>query len=147
MSTIHCALYSTFAAKYRAQYPLYAMSNLVPVKSNIISVLLKLASTYNCTYLRCDRWFIDKSVRVIFHTFCLIQSTISGLRYVRSGLGKMLYNYNSCYSGCNIQLTVNPTILVMCRQFNGRYTPLLQPNAVHNIRFKLFQFWSRSNPI
>jgi hypothetical protein len=33
-------LYSTFAAKYRAQYPVYAMATLVPVKSNIITFVL-----------------------------------------------------------------------------------------------------------
>jgi hypothetical protein len=44
---------STFAAKSRAEYPVYAISTLVPVKSNIITVLDIQASIFKRTYLRC----------------------------------------------------------------------------------------------
>jgi hypothetical protein len=37
VSTNPSALYSTVAAKYRAPYPVYSMSSLVQVKTNIIT--------------------------------------------------------------------------------------------------------------
>jgi hypothetical protein len=39
LSTNRCVLYFTFAAKYRAQYPVYAMPTMVPVYSNTITFL------------------------------------------------------------------------------------------------------------
>jgi hypothetical protein len=146
-STIQCALYSTFAAKYRAQYPVYAMPSLFPGKSNIITVLLVQASIFIWMYLRCDWWIIDKSMRVILHICCQIQSTISGVRYAISGPGQMPYIYNSSSSGCNIPLNVNPTMLVILRQSNVRYTPHSLPNAGQIGQITLRQHWSQSIPI
>jgi hypothetical protein len=147
MSTTHWALYSTFAVKYRAQYPVYAISILVPVKCNIITVLLMQGLIYNWTYLRCEWWFIDKSVRVILHVFRQIQGTISSLRYPNSGPGIIQYENISWCWGFNIQLNVSPLTLVICRQLIERYTPHLLSNTEHNIRFTLCQLWCRSKPI
>jgi hypothetical protein len=47
MSTIKCALYTTFAAKCSLNPPDYAMSTLVPVKSNIATILAIHASIFN----------------------------------------------------------------------------------------------------
>jgi hypothetical protein len=54
MLTIQCALYSTFAAKCRPYPEDYAMSTLVPVNSNRITVLPMETSIFNWTYLQCD---------------------------------------------------------------------------------------------
>jgi hypothetical protein len=95
MSTTQCSLFSSIADKCRINPPDYAMLTLVIVKSDKITVLLMKASLFHGTYLRCDWWFIDKWMRVILHNCCQTQSTISGLRYVKSGPGKIQYNYNS----------------------------------------------------
>jgi hypothetical protein len=84
MSTIHCALCSTFATKYRAEQPVCAMSTLVLVKSSIITFVAIQASIFNCTYLRCYWWRVDKSKLVIRHICWQIQGTSAGLRYVNS---------------------------------------------------------------
>jgi hypothetical protein len=147
MSTIQCALYSTFAARCSLNPPDYALSTPVPVKSNIIAVLDIQASILNWKYLRSDWWFIHKSASVIIHIFCQIKGSLCEFRYVKSGPGKIQYNYNSCYSWYNIQLNVIPSILVMCRQFNARYTPHLLPNKGRILLFSLCQQWSLSNKI
>jgi hypothetical protein len=54
MSTIQCALYSTFAAIFSINPRDYAMSYLVPAKSNIITVHPMQASTFNRMYIRYD---------------------------------------------------------------------------------------------
>jgi hypothetical protein len=135
MSTIECALYSTFTAKCSLNPPDYATSSLVPVKFNIFTFLLMQASISHWTCIRCDWWFIDKSTRVIYHVCCQIQRTMFGLLYVDYGPGQIQYNYISCYSVCNIPLNVNPSILVIWRQFHERHTPHLQPYAEDNMRF------------
>jgi hypothetical protein len=147
MSTTQRMLYSTFAAKCRINPPDYAMSILVPVKYNKITVLLMQASIFNWTYLRCDWWFIDEWMRVILHICCQIQGTISGLGYVNYGPGQIKYIYISCYSGINIQFNMSSSILVIYRQFNARCTPHLLPNAGHKIRFTPCLFWTREIPI
>jgi hypothetical protein len=55
-------------------------------------------------------------MRVILHTCCQIQGTISGLRYANSGPGQIQYNYSSSYAGLNIQLNVSLLRLVIYRQ-------------------------------
>jgi hypothetical protein len=123
------------------------MSNLLPVKSNITTVFPMQASTFNWMYLRCDWWYIDKMLRVIHHVCCQIQSTISGLRYVKSGPSQIQYNYNSSCAGINIQLNVSPLWLAVYRQIVACYTPHLLSNTEHNIKFPLCHIWSQSNPI
>jgi hypothetical protein len=116
------ALYSTFTAKYRAQQLVCAMSTLVLVKPNKVIVLLVRASIFNWTYLRCDWWFIDKSMRVILHSCCQIMRASSCIRYVNHCPGRIKYIYISCYSGFNIQLNVSPLRLVVYRQIDACYT-------------------------
>jgi hypothetical protein len=147
MSATQCALYSTFAAKFNLNPRVYAMSYLVPAKSNIITVLIVQASIFIWTYPRCDWWFIDKSMRVILHICCQIQSGISGLRYNIFGPGQIQLNYIYWYPGFNIQLNVSQLQLVLYRQIDACYSPHLLPNIVHNIRLALCQIWSRSHPI
>jgi hypothetical protein len=84
------------------------MSTLVPIKSNIITVLCIHASIFNWAYLRRYWWYVANLVRVIHHICCHIQSTISCLRSVKSGSRQMQYNYSSSYAGFNIQLNVSP---------------------------------------
>jgi hypothetical protein len=141
MSTIQYALLSTFAAKYRAQYPVYAMPSLMPVKSNIITFLDTQSTIFNLTYLFRYWSYVDNSMRGILHICFQIQSTISGLRYVKSGPNQIQYNYICWYSGVNIQLNVSPSILVICRQFNERYTPHYLSNTGHISQFALRQLW------
>jgi hypothetical protein len=147
MSTIHCTLYSTFPAKFNINPRDYAMSNLVPFKSNINIVLPMQASTFNRLYLRCDWLFIEKSMRLILHICSHLQPKSSRLRYLNTGPSQIQYNYSPCHSALNIQMNVCPLILMICRQFNEHYNPHLLPNTGHNIGFTLCQLWSRSNPI
>jgi hypothetical protein len=86
-------------------------------------------------------------MRVKLHICCHTQGTITGLRYVKSCPRKIQYIYISWYSGFNIQLNVSPLILVICRQFNERYTPHFLPNTGNDIRFTLCHLYSRPNPI
>jgi hypothetical protein len=95
----------------------------------------------------CDWWFIDNSMRVILHTCCHTQGTITGLRYVNSGPRQIQYNYSSSYARFNIQLYVSPRRLAVYRLIDACYTPNLLPNTGHNIRFTLCQFWSPPNAI
>jgi hypothetical protein len=147
MSTIKCAWYSTFAAKYRAQYPVYAMPSLVPGKSNIITVLDIQASMSNWTYLVRYWWYVDNSMRIILHICCQIQSTKSGVCYAIPVPRQIQYNYSSSCAGINIQLNVSPLRLAVYRQIVACYTPHFLSNTEHNIRFTLCQIWSQSNPI
>jgi hypothetical protein len=147
LSTNCWVLYTTFAVNNRAQYPVYAMSNVVPVKSNISTFLDVQASIFNRTYLRSDWCFIDKSMRVILLTCCPINRVSSCFHYVNNGPGQTKYSYISCYSGINIQMNISPPIMVKCRQFIARYTPHSLPNTGHNIWFTLCQLWSRSYPM
>jgi hypothetical protein len=123
--------------KCRAQYPVFAILTLVPVKSNIITVLAIQASIFNWTYLWRCWWYIDNSVRFILHIWFRIQSTISGSRYCISGAGKIQYNYISWYSVYNIQFNVSSSTLDICRQFNAHYTSHLLPNATYVLQIRL----------
>jgi hypothetical protein len=98
-------------------------------------------------YLRSDWWIIDKSMRVIHHICYQLQSTISGLRYFKSGPSQIQYNNSSSCAGINIQLNVSPLRLVVYRQIDARYTPHLLRNTEHYIGFTLCQLWTRSNAI
>jgi hypothetical protein len=109
--------------------PDYAVLTLVIVKSDQITVLLMKASLFHGTYLRCNCWFIDISMCVILPICCQIQGTKSVLPSVKSCPSKIQHNYFSCHSDINIQLTVSPSILSICRQFIARYNPQFLPNA------------------
>jgi hypothetical protein len=119
----------------------------VPGKPNKITFLGIQASIFNWTYLRCDWWIIDKSMRVILHICCQILATISGLCYANSAPVLIQYKYISSCSGFNIQLNVSPLRLAVYRQNVAWYTPHLLSNTGHNIRFTLCQQWCQLDPI
>jgi hypothetical protein len=116
LSTNCCVLYSTFAVKYRAQYQVYAMPSLVPVKSNIVTFINIHSSIFNLPYLRRYWWSIDNSMRVILHLCSQIQPISARLRYVKSGPRQIQNNYSSSNAGINIQMNVSPLRLVLYRQ-------------------------------
>jgi hypothetical protein len=130
MSTIQCALYSTFVPKYTAQYLVHAMPSLVPFKSNVITFLDIQASIFFWTDIRRYWWNVDNSMRAILHICCQIQGTISGLRYVKSGpvksnimtflaIQSSIFNwtYLRCYCWC-IDKSVR-VILHTCCEIQG----------------------------
>jgi hypothetical protein len=118
--------------------------HLLPIQSTITglryvkSVFSQIQYNYSSCYSDINsQVIVSPSILVIYRQFnprytphmLQIQGTISGLGYVKSGTRKIQYIYCSCYSDCNIQLNASTTILVICRQFNARYTPHLLQNA------------------
>jgi hypothetical protein len=83
-------------------------------------------------------------MRVILHSWCQIQRTSYGLRYVNCGPGHIQCIYSSAYSDFNVHLNGSALILEISRQFNSRYTAKLVPNTVHILRFTLCELWSRT---
>jgi hypothetical protein len=59
MSTIQCALYCKYGAKYSAHPPDYAMWTVVPDIYNVITAPHIQPSIFNWTYLRWDRRYVD----------------------------------------------------------------------------------------
>jgi hypothetical protein len=84
------------------------------------------------------------SMRAILRTWCQIQRTSSGLRYVYCGPEHIQYIYSSAHSDFNIHLIVSALLLEISRQFNARYTANLVPNRAHILRFTLCELWSRT---
>jgi hypothetical protein len=82
-------------------------------------------------------------MRVILQTWCQMQRTSSGIRYVNCGLRHIQCIYSSAYSDFTIHLKVGPMLLEVSRQFNARYTAFLVPNTEHIVQFKLCELWSR----
>jgi hypothetical protein len=115
-----------------------------PDISNITTVPHIQDSIFNWTYLRCYWRYLDNSVRVILQSWCPIQRTFSGLRYVNCGPGYIQYIYSSAHSEFNIHLNVSALLLEISRQFNARYTANLVPNTAHILRFTLCDLWSRT---
>jgi hypothetical protein len=110
---------------------------------NVTTVPHIQAAIFNWTYLRCYCIYADISVRVILHSWCQIQRTSYGLRYVNCDPGHIKCIYSSAYSGFNIQLNASALILEICRQFNVRYTAYIVPNTAHILQFTLCDLWSR----
>jgi hypothetical protein len=81
---------------------------------------------------------------VILQTWCQIQRTSSGLRYVNYGPGHIQCIYNSISSDFNIHLNVSALLLYISRQFNARYTANMLPNTAHILQFMLCELWSRT---
>jgi hypothetical protein len=131
LSTKYCVLYTTFAVKYKAQYPVYAMPSEVPVKYNKITTLAIQAAIFHWAQIHRCWWYVDNSMRVIHHFCCQMQPISSRLRYVNAGPSQIQYNCCSCHSGFNIQLNVSPLLLVVYRQIDTCYTPQLLPNTGH----------------
>jgi hypothetical protein len=80
---------------------------------------------------------------VILQTWCQIQRTSSGLRYVNYGPGHIQCIYSSIYSDFNVHLNVSALLLEISRQFNSRYTANVVPNTAHTLQFTLCDLWSR----
>jgi hypothetical protein len=99
---------------------------------------------FDWTYLRCCLRYADICMRVILHTWCQIQRTSYGLRYVYCGPGHIQYIYSSAHSDFNVHLNVTVLLLEIPRQFNARYTAILVPNTAHILRFTLLELWSRT---
>jgi hypothetical protein len=83
-------------------------------------------------------------MRVILLTWCQIQTTSSGIRYVNYGPGHMQCIYNSIYSDFNIHLNVSALLLYISRQFNARYTANFVPNTEPILPFALCEQWTRT---
>jgi hypothetical protein len=83
------------------------------------------------------------SMRIILLTWCQIQPTSSGIRYVNCGPGHIHCIYSSIYSDFNIHLNVSALLLYISRQYNARYTANLLPNTAHILQFTLCDLWSR----
>jgi hypothetical protein len=146
ISTIQCPLYCKLVAKYIAHPPVYAVWTVVPAISEVLTAPHIYALIFNCRQLRCYWRYLDNSIRVILHSWCQIQRTSSGLRYVNYGPGHIQCIYRSIYSDFNIHLNVSALLLYISRQFNARYTANLLPNTAHILQFMLFELWSRPYP-
>jgi hypothetical protein len=94
-------------------------------------------------YLRCYWRFLDNSMLVILQTWCQIQRTSSGLRYVNCGPGYIQCIYSAAYSDFNIHLNVSAMLLEISRQFNARFTENFEPYTAHILPFTLCDLWSR----
>jgi hypothetical protein len=142
MSIIQCSLCSTFATKCSLNPADYAMSIQVPVKTNIITFLAIQASIFNCTYLRCDWWYIDNR-SALYSTFTAkyraqqLVWAMSTLVPVKSNISTFL-----AITGINRQLNASSSIFVICRHLNARYDPHLLPNAAYVNPITLCQLWS-----
>jgi hypothetical protein len=98
------------------------------VHLNVYALLLEISRQFNSRILQ---------------TWCQIQLTSSGLRYVNCGPGHIQYIYSSIHSDFNIHLNVSALLLYISRQFNARYTAFLVPNTAHILQFTLCDLWSR----
>jgi hypothetical protein len=87
ISTIQCSFYCKLGAKYSAHPPVYAMWTMVPDIHNAFTTPFIQTSIFIWTYLLCYCTYHDNSMRVILQTWCQIQRTSSGLRYVYCGAG------------------------------------------------------------
>jgi hypothetical protein len=95
------------------------------------------------TYLRCYWKYLDNSMLVILQTWCQIQRTSYGLRYVNCGPGHIQCIYSSAYSVLNIRLNVSVLLFEICRYLHARYTANLVPNTEHILRFTLCELCYR----
>jgi hypothetical protein len=144
ISTILCALYCKLWAKYSAYPPVYAMWTVVPTIYIVFSAPHIWTSIFNCWCLRSYWRYLDISIVVILRTWCQIQRTSSGLRYVNYSPEHIQRIYSSTYSDFNIHLNVSALLLYISRQFNARYTANLVPNTAHILRYTLCELWSRT---
>jgi hypothetical protein len=82
-------------------------------------------------------------MRVILQTWCQIQRTSSGLRYMKCVPGNIQCIPSSIYSDFNILSNVS-ALLFEIIDYDARYTANLEPNIAHIIRFTLCGLWSRT---
>ena len=144
ISIIQCALYFTYAAKYRPRHSVCASSTLVCVKTSVLSVFHIQSVISIWKYLRYYWWYVDNSMRIIGHICRQIQSTTFGLRYVKLELRQIPRICTFAYSDCNMQLNVSQLLFVICRHVNALYTSRMLRNTWNVIRFVLCQLWFRS---
>jgi hypothetical protein len=143
ISTIQCALYCILCAKYSAHPMICAIWTEVPDIYNAFTAPYIQTSIFIWTYLRCYCIYHDNSMRVMLQTWCQIQRTSSGLRYVNYGPGYIQCIHSSIYSDFNIHLNVSALFLYISLQFNARYTANLLPNTAHILQFMLCVLCSR----
>jgi hypothetical protein len=120
------------------------MYTVVPDIYNTFTAPHIQTSIFIWTYLRCYWKYLDNSMLVTLQTWCQIQRTSSGLRYVNYGPGHIQWIYSSIYSDFNTHLNVSALLLYISRQFNARYTANLLPNTAHILRYTLCELWSRT---
>jgi hypothetical protein len=144
ITTIQCALYCKLIAKYSAHPPVYAMWTVVPAIYKVLTAPHIQALILNSRQLPCYWRYLDNSMRVILHSWCQIQRTSSGIRYVNYGPGHIQCISSSIYSDFNIHLNVSALILYISRQFNERYTANLLTNTAHILQFMLCELWFRT---
>jgi hypothetical protein len=143
ITSIQCALYCKLDAKYSPHPPVYTMWTVVPAIYKVFKAPHSQATIFNCTYLRCNWEYSDTSTPVTLLTWCQVQRTSSGLRYVNYGPGHIQCIYSSIYSDFNIHLNVSALLLYISRQFSARYTANLLPNTPHTLQFMLCDLCSR----
>jgi hypothetical protein len=144
MSTIQCALYCIYCAKYSAHSPVYAIWTVELDIYNVLTTPHFQDSIFSWTYLRRYWRYIDNSMCVILQAWCQMQRTSSSLRYLNCGPGHINCKYSYAYSGLNIQLNVPALILEISRQCNARYTANMVKNTAHIHRITLSELWSRT---
>jgi hypothetical protein len=143
ISTSPCVLYCKFGAKYSQYPPVYDMWTEVPAIYNLVTVPHIQASIFNWTYLRWYWWYLDNSMSVILQSWCQIQRTFSGMRYVSCGPGHIQCNYSSAYSGFNIRLYLPALLLKIYRHLDARYNRNLVPHVAHTLQITPCELWSR----
>jgi hypothetical protein len=121
------------------------MWTVVSVKYNAFTAPYIQNSIFIWTYLRCCWRYHDNSASVILQTWCQLERTSSGLRYVNCGPGHIQCIYSSAYSEFNIHLNVSALQLEISLQFKARYTANLVSNTPHIDQFTLCELWSRTN--
>jgi hypothetical protein len=144
MPTFRCALYCKFGDKYSAHPPVHAMWTVITAIYNVFTAPHIQASIINWTSLRCYWRFVDNSMLLILQSWCQIQRTSFRIRCLNCCPGHMQCNYNSAYSGFNIQLIVSALLLVTRRHFDAHYTANWVPNIAHVLQFTLCELWSRT---
>jgi hypothetical protein len=145
MPIFACVLYCKFCAKYRAHPPVCAIWTVVPDIYNAFTAPHIQTSMFIWTCLRCYWRYLDNSIVVILQTWCQIQRTSSGLRYVNYGPGHIQCIYSSIYSDFKIHLNVSALLLYISGQFNARHTANLVTIASHIHQLSLYEQWSRTH--
>jgi hypothetical protein len=143
ISTIQRGLYCKLGAKYSAYLPVCTLWTMVPVIYNAFTAPNIQASIFNWTYLRWYWKYLDNSMIVILLSWCQIQRTFSGFRYVYCGPGHLQCNYSYVYSGFNIQVNQYTLLLEISRHFDALYNANLEPNIEHILQVALCELWSR----
>ena len=86
--------------------------------------------------------YVGNTMHATLHICCQIQWTQSSLSYAKSRPSQIQRIFSFVYSVLCIQTDVSPHLLLMCRQFDTRYTPHLLPNTGRINWFALCQLWT-----